>query len=270
MNKIAFIGAGAMAEAILSGILKQELIKKQDIFVTNKSNRERLKHIKNTYKVKTSTNKKAVVQNANIILLSMKPQDLQEAAKQIRPHITDDQLIISVIAGVSTERLQQILNTKVAIVRAMPNTSAAIGKSTTALCKGKLAKEKHIQKAKQLFNTIGLTISVKEDDMHIITAISGSGPAYIYYLVEAMEEAAISAGLQQDIAQQLIHHMINGASHMLIETKKNAKQLRHNITSPKGTTEAGLNALKQHHFQDAIEACIQKATHRSKELGEEN
>src|SRR5690625_5670452 len=84
MNKIAFIGAGAMAEAILSGILKQELIKKQDIFVTNKSNRERLKHIKNTYKVKTSTNKKAVVQNANIILLSMKPQDLQEAAKQIR------------------------------------------------------------------------------------------------------------------------------------------------------------------------------------------
>lgn len=267
MKKIAFIGAGSMAEAIIVGMLRKQLVASEQIYVTNKSDIERLKNLKRTYDVITDVDKARVIKDANIVILSMKPQDVEEAVTDIKPFLTDDQLVISVIAGVSTERIQQLLEKEVPIIRAMPNTSASIGLSGTAISSGSLATTKHIEVAKQLFDTIGLTVIVDEKDMHIVTAISGSGPAYIYYLVEAMEEAAVAAGCDSKIANDLIVQMIKGASEMLKTSNKSAKQLREEITSPAGTTEAGLKTLATYNFQEALQACVNSARERSIELG---
>src|SRR5690625_910161 len=267
MKKIAFIGAGSMAEAIIAGIIHKKLVTSEQIYVTNKSDIDRLKKLKQTYDVITDINKERVINGANIVILSMKPQDVEEAAADIKQFLTDDQLIISVIAGVSTERIKQLLEIDVPIIRAMPNTSASIGLSGTAISSSSLATTNHIEIAKQLFDTIGLTVVVAEKDMHIVTAISGSGPAYIYYLVEAMEEAAVAAGFEQTIAHDLIVQMIKGAGEMLKRSNKSAKQLREEITSPQGTTEAGLKTLSEYNFQEALQACINSARERSVELG---
>lgn len=267
MEKIAFIGAGSMAEAIISGILQQKLITEEQIYVTNKSDIERLKSLHERYNVITDVDKARVIKGAKIVVLSMKPQDVEEAAKDIKPFINEDQLIISVIAGVPTDRIQNLLEKEIPIVRAMPNTSASIGMSGTAISQGRLAKDQHMQIAKQLFDTIGLTVVVAEEDMHIVTAISGSGPAYIYFLVEAMEEAAVEAGFARETAHKLIVQMIKGASDMLKTSHKSAKQLREEITSPQGTTEAGLKMLEKYNFQEALKACVNHARDRSIELG---
>src|SRR5699024_7420899 len=130
-----------------------------------------------------------------------------EATKTIQPYIKEEQLIISVVAGVLTSRIKQLINNQAPIIRAMPNTSASIGLSGTALSLGPQASEKHLEIARKLFNTIGMTVTVDEKDMHIVTAISGSGPAYIYYLVEIMEQAATEFGCDQAIAHDLIVQM---------------------------------------------------------------
>jgi len=267
MDKIAFIGAGSMAEAIIAGIIHKSLLTSEQIYVTNKSDVNRLEELKQTYNIVSHNNKEQVIDGASIIVLSMKPQDIKEAIQAIRPYIREDQLIISVVAGVSTKRIKQLLGKDVPIIRAMPNTSASIGLSGTAISQGPLATNEHLAIAKQLFNTIGLTVVVAEKEMHIVTAISGSGPAYIYYLVEAMEEAAIAAGCDQEIAHELIVQMIKGASEMLKTSGKSAKELRKEITSPEGTTEAGLKTLATYNFQEALQACVDRARGRSVELG---
>lgn len=268
IKKISFIGAGAMAEAIIAGILQQQILTKEQVFVTNKSDEQRLKILKDTYNIQCLTNKEKVVQGADIIVLSMKPQDVEIAIADIKSYISPDQLIVSVVAGVSTERINELLEQDIQIIRVMPNTSASVGESATALSLGTYANAEHLEKAEMLFKTIGQTVVVDEKDMHIVTAISGSGPAYIYYLVEAMELAAIDAGCDEETANKLIVQMIKGASRMLETSEKPAEQLRKEITSPEGTTEAGLKELASHNFQEAVQSCVEKARIRSVELGE--
>src|SRR5690625_2930089 len=141
----------------------------------------------------------------------------------------------------------------------MPNTSASIGYSATALSKGKFSSEKHIEMSTLLFNTIGITAIVEEEDMDIVTGLSGSGPAYIYYLIEAMEKAAVENGLDPETAMLLITHTIIGAGKMLKQSGKSAKELRINVTSPGGTTEAGLKTLSDYNFQEAMMECVKSA-----------
>lgn len=266
MNKIAFIGAGSMAEAIIAGIIHTKTLTADQIYVTNKSDDERLEALKQTYQINCDKNKETVIKDADVIILSMKPQDIEEAVKAIQPFIKRSQLIISVVAGVLTSRIKQLTNSEAPIIRAMPNTSASIGLSGTALSLGPQATEKHLEVAQKLFQTIGMTVTVAEMDMHIVTAISGSGPAYIYYFVEMMEQAAIEFGCDQKIAQDLIVQMVKGASEMLKTSNKSAQKLRQEITSPQGTTEAGIKALKKHNFPKAIKSCIESSKNRSIEL----
>src|SRR5690625_764820 len=149
----------------------------------------------------------------------------------------------------------------------MPNTSISIGYSATAISKGTFANENHLNTSTLLFNTIGTTVLVKEDKMDIVTGISGSGPAYIYYLVEAMERVAVEKGLDQKTAQLLITQTIIGAGKMLEQVDESAEKLREQVTSPGGTTEAGINTLATFKFQEAIMESVKSATNRSAELG---
>lgn len=267
VKKIAFIGAGSMAEAIIAGIIKQHVLDSEQIVVTNKNNHDRLDHLQKKYHVSCLQDKEAVITDAEIIILSVKPNDVREAIQSIKHHIMPHQLVISVVAGVSTEMIRELIQIDVPIIRAMPNTSALIGYSATALTGDQFATGEHLKKAEVLFNTIGMTTMIEEEDMHIVTGISGSGPAYIYYLVEAMEQAAIDAGCDPEVAKALIIQTVTGAGEMLKHSGKSAGQLRQDITSPQGTTEAGIKTLASYQFQTAVKQCVESARDRSIELG---
>ena len=267
MNKIAFIGAGSMTEAIISGIIQKKFIKSEQICVTNKNNQKRLQFLKGKYSISFEKNKEKVVKNADIILLSVKPNDLTSAIDSFKDFVHPDQLIVSVIAGVSTAEIEAQLNREIPVVRAMPNTSASVGYSTTAISKGRFSTKMHLEISTLLFDTIGITVIVDEKNMDIVTGISGSGPAYIYYLVEAMEEVAIENGLDRETAMILINQTIIGAGKMLEKSEISAEKLRENVMSPGGTTEAGIKTLSKYNFQKAIIECVKSATNRSAELG---
>ncbi|WP_099351811.1 pyrroline-5-carboxylate reductase ProI [Fredinandcohnia onubensis] len=267
-QNIVFVGAGSMAEAMISGMLQKELFLPNQISVMNRSNYERLEGLNKEYGVTISQNKQETIENAGVILLAIKPKDVAEAVLAIKDHVNENQLIISVLAGVSTTTITDLLNKDVAVVRAMPNTSATIGKSATALSVGMYANEDHLLIARQLFETIGIVTTVAEKDLHAVTGLSGSGPAYVYYLVEAMEKAADDIGLEKGIAKELILQTIIGAAEMLKSSPKPPATLRKEVTSPGGTTEAGIKVLEQFNYQQAMVSCIKRATARSAELGE--
>lgn len=266
-NKISFIGAGSMAEAIIAGIINKDVLQNNQIYVTNKNNEERLNRLHHQFKINCLSNKQEVVEGADVIVLSMKPDDITEAVQSIKKYMNRDQIVISVVAGISTDYIAQLLEGKYSIIRAMPNTSASIGYSATAITKGKNAAKEHLLLSEILFKSIGTTTIIEEEEMHIVTGISGSGPAYIYYLVEAMEQAAIEGGLHPTVAKSLITQTVLGAGEMLKQTEEETNVLRKNITSPAGTTEAGIKTLEKYNFQEAVVQCVHNARNRSIELG---
>ena len=269
VKKVSFIGAGSMAEAIIEGMVNTNFLNSNQIYVANKENEARLEELREKYNVIGNTNKESVLKDADIVVFATKPHDMENAIIDAKEYIYPNQLIISVVAGVSTEFIANKIGMDVPVIRSMPNTSAAIGHSATAITKGKHATDKHLTLAKKLFEAIGTVSIVEEEKMHIVTGISGSGPAYIYYLVEAMEKAAEEEGLDRETAKQLITQTIIGAGQMLKHSQAPVAVLRENVTSPNGTTAAGLKTLGEYNFQDAVVHCVKSATKRSMELGAE-
>ncbi|MEH7491906.1 pyrroline-5-carboxylate reductase [Neobacillus niacini] len=267
MKKIAFIGAGSMAEAFISGILENSLIERKNVWVTNNSNVERLKKLSDTYGVRTTYDLNELFAGADIVILSMKPKDAATAIQYIREYLTERMLVVSVLAGVSMSTIETLARLPIAVVRAMPNTSAAVGKSATAVAVNERVSPQQIELMKDLFGTVGLTTFVEEEQLDAVTGLSGSGPAYIYYLIEAMERSAVEVGLDKDMASELIVQTLIGAAEMVKNSTKSSEQLRRDVTSPGGTTEAGIKVLEEHQVQQAFISCIKAATAQSKKMG---
>ncbi|UFJ43356.1 pyrroline-5-carboxylate reductase [Brevibacillus humidisoli] len=265
--RIGFLGAGSIVEAMLGGILQNNLLPAERITVVNRSGGQRLTHLSAKYGVQTATDKTLLVEQSDILILAIKPKDAAEACQCLHGQIRPDQLVISVIAGVSTECIQNWLGVDCPVIRTMPNTSSAVGHSVTGIARGRHTSESHLEVALRLFEAIGSVYAVSEDELDILTGLTGSGPAYIYYLVEAMEGAAIQAGLSPEIARQLTVQTLLGAAQMLIQTNEEPATLRQKVTSPGGTTQAGLEALQSYHFQQAVSAAVLRAAERSRELG---
>lgn len=269
VKKVSFIGAGSMAEAIIEGMINKKFLKSEQIFVANKENEARLEELKGKYKIIGNINKAEIIQDADVVVFATKPYDMEGAILDTKEFIQPHHLVISVVAGVSTEFIAKKLKKDVPIIRAMPNTSASIGYSATAITKGEHATDDHLTLAESLFEAIGTVSVVEEEKMHIVTGISGSGPAYVYYLVEAMEKAAEQEGLDKETAKQLITQTIIGAGEMLKNSKDPVTVLRENVTSPNGTTAAGIQTLGDYNFEEAVVNCVKNAKKRSVELGEE-
>ncbi|MEH7013462.1 pyrroline-5-carboxylate reductase [Neobacillus niacini] len=267
MKKLAFIGAGSMAEAFISGILENSLIDRKNVWVTNNSNAERLKKLSDTYGVRTTYDLNELFSGADIVILSMKPKDAATAIQYIREYLTEKMLVVSVLAGVSMSTIETLARLPIAIVRAMPNTSAAVGKSATAIAVNERVTPEQIELMKNLFRTVGLTSFVEEEQLDAVTGLSGSGPAYIYYLIEAMEKSAVEVGLDKEMASELIVQTLIGAAEMVKNSTKSSEQLRRDVTSPGGTTEAGVKVLEEHQVQEAFISCIKAATAQSKKMG---
>ncbi|MFC0271455.1 pyrroline-5-carboxylate reductase [Metabacillus herbersteinensis] len=265
MKKIGFLGAGSMAEAMISGLIKGGVMTPEQIIVTNRSNYDRLQELKNRYGIEITDNKEVFIQESSIVLLAMKPKDVSEGIGSIRSFV-DRQLILSVLAGISIHTIEELFDKDIAVVRAMPNTSASIGKAATAIAASDRVNIGELKICQTLFEAIGICTVVTENQLDAVTGLSGSGPAYIYYLVEVLEKAALEVGIDELIARELILQTLSGASEMLRVTGKSPTLLRKEVTSQGGTTEAGLSVLKELQFEEAMIACVKRATERSVEL----
>ncbi|MFK9093182.1 pyrroline-5-carboxylate reductase [Bacillus salipaludis] len=268
MKKIAIVGAGSMAEAFISGILENGLIDRQNVWVTNNSNEKRLADLRERYGIHSTYDLDTLFEGADIVMLAMKPKDAATAIDTIREHLTEHMLVVSVLAGVSMNTIEIVARKPLSIARSMPNTSAAVGKSATAIAVNERVSLVQLETTKRLFGTVGLARFVEEEQLDAVTGLSGSGPAYIYYLIEAMENSAAEIGLEKQVAKELIVQTLIGAAEMVKNSSKSPEQLRKEVTSPGGTTEAGVKILEAHGVQQAFISCIQAAAAQSKKMGD--
>jgi pyrroline-5-carboxylate reductase len=267
---ICFLGAGAMAEAIIKGILAKRVVVPQNLWMVDISP-ERNHRLQVSYGVKAIDPSQAAapVSRAEILVLAVKPQQLLTAASHYRRHLSSGQTLVSVLAGVSTKTIESLLPHGVEVVRAMPNTSAAVGSAATAICAGRSVIGPGLDWAEELFQSVGTVVRVAEEEMDAVTALSGSGPAYIYALAEAMEQGGVAAGLDATTARQLTVQTLLGAARMLQSATEPAAHLRRQVTSPGGTTMAGLQVLEQRHFAEMMQEAILKAAARSRVLAQQ-
>ena len=253
-----------MAEAIIGGWVKKGCVQPDEIYVTNRSDYARLMYLKDTYGVQI-LERLADTQDADLLILAVKPKDAGAAMQSVAPYIGDQTAVLSILAGISIESIEKGLYSR-PIARVMPNTSATIGMSASGIAFNKHVAEEQKALYIQMLSAIGLVVEVEEDKLHAVTALSGSGPAYIYYLIEAFEKVGTEIGLSKDVVRQLMVQTLAGSASMLQSVDEEPDELRRKVTSPGGTTEAGIQALEEHHFNETISACIKSAEQRSREL----
>ncbi|MEO4052573.1 pyrroline-5-carboxylate reductase [Solibacillus sp. CAU 1738] len=268
MNNIVFIGAGSMAEALIHGWIENNCVSNEQIFITNKSDTERLQTLQSKYGVQILGNITTLAQ-ADLIILAIKPKDAHAAMTTIAPYLHSHTAVLSVLAGISMETISATLGVR-PIARVMPNTSATIGMSASGVAFNEAVDEQLKSIYLKMLSAVGIVIEVAEDQLHAITALSGSGPAYLYYLIEAFEKVGTEVGLEKEIVRTLMVQTLAGSAAMLQSVKEEPSVLRRKVTSPGGTTEAGIRALEEHHFNEAIAACIKSAEARSRELAKGN
>ncbi|WP_280770851.1 pyrroline-5-carboxylate reductase [Salipaludibacillus daqingensis] len=268
-TRVAFIGAGNMAEAMISGIVKTGTLEPQQIIVTNHSNEERLLELHNRYGIQGMVRDRLPIESADVIILAMKPKDAETCLASIKNQIKPNQVVMSVLAGISTSFMEEHLQDDQQVIRVMPNTSSMIQESATAISPGENVTMKNVKLAKTLLKAIGEVYVIDEEQMDLFTGIAGSGPAYYYYLMEHIEKIATENGMDPSQARQIGAQTILGAAKMILEREESPEQLRTNITSKNGTTASGLEALAANGGGKAIKAAIQGAMNRSKEISEQ-
>ncbi len=266
-QRVLFLGAGSMGEAMVKGLLAANLLPAEQISVCNRSKTERLEGLQRRYGVRICEDKAAEIRQANLVILAVKPFDLQAALQDVIPYLSAQQLVISVAAGISTATIEGLINLSIPVIRAMPNTSSAVQASATAICAGRWATAAHMRIAHQFFSAIGNSVQVEEKQMNAVTGVSGTGPAYIYYVMEALLQAGQECGLSEDICRTLLVQTLYGTARMLQESDKDPAELRRQVTSPNGTTMAGMAVLDQGNGQQLFLRAVQAATQRAAELG---
>jgi len=265
-KKIAVIGGGKTGEVLAGGIVTGKLLPAGDVTVTDIIP-ERLDHLKKQHKVQVTADNRKAVTDADIVILAVKPQNMSEVLKELSPVIDKDKLVVSIAAGITTAFIQEHLKKGTRIVRVMPNTPALIKEGAAALAPGANATETDLQTARSIFDAVGVTVIVQEDLMDVVTGLSGSGPAYVFIIIDALSDAGVLMGLPRDVAQKLAAQTLLGAAKLYLATGKHPGELRDMVTSPGGTTIAGIKEMEQKGLRGALIAAVEAATLRSRELG---
>ncbi|MFB5759187.1 pyrroline-5-carboxylate reductase [Paenibacillus medicaginis] len=270
-QQIIFSGAGSLAESLIKGMIARHVVRPEGITVTNRSNAARLLELKTRYGVVTQNDdaaKEELLRRAPVIVLAMKPKDAGAALKAMAPLLSEDQLLISVIAGLSIRTMQQLLGRNQPIARTMPNTSSSIGLGATGITFSKEISPEQRTSVLQMFESVGTVTVVDEDKMEILTGISGSGPAYVYYLMEAMMAAGIRGGLTAEQCRELTVQTVLGAARMVQQTEEEPSALRAKIMSPNGSTIAALQKLDEGDFFETVISAVYRCAERSREMGD--
>ena len=267
MAKLAVLGGGKMGQALLGGLLASGWRKAEDVVVTGRRS-ERLDELSAAYGVATTSDNAAAVAGAEVIVIAVKPQDLEALLSEISSQVTPDQTLLSFVAAMSTAFIESRLEYEVPVVRAMPNTPSVVHEGMAGISSGRFAEAKNMELARDVLTHVGRVVTVDEEYLDAVTAISGSGPAYFALLAEAMIEAGILLGLSREISTDLVVQTMLGSAKMLRDEHMHPVELREMVTSPGGTTTRAIRVLEQSGVRAAFLNAIQAAMERSQELAQ--
>jgi len=265
-KNITFLGAGNMAEALIKGLLRAHVALPSEIICTDKRG-ERGPELTTKYGVRFEKENLAAVRAASIVVLSVKPQAMNKLLEEIKPGLDESKLVISIAAGVPIEAIERKVGHGVRIIRTMPNTPALVGAGATALAPGEHATAADLAQARALFEAVGMAVVVEEPLLDAVTGLSGSGPAYIFLIIEALADGGVKAGLARDQAQELAAQTVLGSAKLLIETGEHPGRLKDQVTSTGGTAIAGLHTLEAGGLRTTLMDAVETAANRSRELG---
>jgi pyrroline-5-carboxylate reductase len=261
---VAIIGAGVMGETLLSGLIRGG----RDVaeLTVGEKRPERAEELRTRYGVRVVSNTEAA--GADTVVLVVKPQDMTDVLTEIAPHLRAGQLLVSLAAGTTTAAIEKHIPAGVAVVRVMPNTPALVDEGMAAISAGSHCDEEHLAIAEGLLATTGRVVRVPEKQQDAVTAISGSGPAYLFFVVESMIEAGVHLGLPRTTATELVVQTVVGSAKLLRETGEHPTVLREQVTSPGGTTAAAIRELEDHKVRAAFITAMEAARDRSRSLAE--
>ncbi|MGF1591029.1 MAG: pyrroline-5-carboxylate reductase [Pleurocapsa sp.] len=260
---LSIIGGGVMAEAILSRLLKQQVFAANTVLVSE-PRAERRDFLAQKYQVKVTADNQAAISAAGILLLAVKPQAFNSVVAEITPNTNST--VISILAGVTIDKLEAAFPQQ-SVIRVMPNTPATVGAGMSAIASGTYAQEQHIERAKSIFTAVGEVVEVPESLLDAVTGLSGSGPAFVALAIEALADGGVASGLPRAIALQLATQTVLGTATLVKETGIHPGVLKDRVTSPGGTTIAGVAKLESAGFRSALIEAVKTATERAKELG---
>ena len=262
---LGFIGGGNMAEALIKGLIGGKMTTPGLCRVFD-IQPERLDYLQKVYGIQPSREAQPVVKGSRILILAVKPQQIPQALPEVVPYWTPDKLLISIAAGVTLEKLAGYFPDSPALIRVMPNTPALVLAGVSALCKNATATVKDLEEAAALFRAVGETVLLDEAYLDVVTGLSGSGPAYVFVILEALADAGVKLGLPRNLAAKLAAHTVYGAGLMACNPERTFGQLKEMVTSPGGTTMAGLYRMEKDGLRGIIMDAVEAATLRSKEL----
>jgi pyrroline-5-carboxylate reductase len=264
--KIGFLGAGKMATALAKGFVRAEIVFPKEIIASARSAATRNLFAKETGAKSVAANSD-VLKFSNVIILGVKPAQVTELLAEQRDNFTKQHLLISIAAGVTISKLENLLPAGARVIRVMPNTPALVGEAASAFALGKNATAADGELAKKLLSAVGLAFQVKENLLDAVTGLSGGGPAYVYQFIEALSDGGVAAGLPRDIATKLAAQTVLGGAKMVLETGQHPGALKDQVTSPGGTTIEGLHALEKGKLRATVISAVRAATEKSKKLG---
>ena len=267
-ERLGFIGVGNMGEALLRGIIGSGLMSPANILASD-VNLEKLNSLRDELGIISVDSNNELVKKSDIILLALKPNIISSVLSEVSSDIDQTKLCISIAAGVSTAAIEEVLQTNSPVMRVMPNTPAMVYEGMAAICPGQYAKDEHIQKTQQIFQAVGKVAIVQEKLMDAVTALSGSGPAFVFLIIESLTDAAIQLGLGHEDAAIMAAQTVLGASKMVVDTGEHPAILKNRVTSPGGTTAAGLYELERRGLRAAIIDAVVAAALRSKQMSSE-
>jgi pyrroline-5-carboxylate reductase len=264
-KNLAVLGTGKLGGILLRAYLKQGLFSGKRVRATVR-HEEKAAKLAKELGVKVTTDNRKAVEDAEIILLGVKPQVVGDVLKEVAPHIAKGALIISVAASVPTTYIEQRVGEKVAVVRAMPNTCSIVGCGMTGICRGAYGSPEHLEIAKSMFDAVGRTVIVDEKNMDAVTGLSASGPAFAYIILESLAEAGVKVGLPRDVSTLLAAQTMKGAASVVLETGDHPALLKDSVTTPAGCTIDGIMELEEGKLRVTLIKAVVKATQRAGEL----
>ncbi|HEY1812308.1 MAG TPA: pyrroline-5-carboxylate reductase [Kofleriaceae bacterium] len=265
-HTIGFVGAGNMAEALIRGLVRGKHVDAANV-VGSAPRAERRDELADAYGIAVTADNGAVADRSSVVVLSVKPQILEKVLREIGDRLKPGTLVISIAAGVDTATIEEVLSEGVRVVRAMPNTPALVGAGATAVSPGSRATADDLAVARALFDAVGISIELDETHLDAVTGLSGSGPAYIFLILEALADAGVKVGLARRNALRLAAQTVMGSAKLLLETDEHPGKLKDMVTSPGGTAIAGLHTLEQGGLRTTLINAVETATKRARELG---
>ena len=265
-KRVGFLGAGNMGEALIKGLRAVDLVP-ADLIGATDVRADRLKQIASDFGIQGFDVNGDLVQRSDVVILAVKPQILAAVLAEVAPAVTADKLLISIAAGVSTDRLRQFLGKTARIIRVMPNTPALVLEAATAIAKSEGLQPGDLETAEEIFGAVGKVVVLDESLMDAVTGLSGSGPAYVALVVESLADGGVKMGLDRQTAMTLATQTVLGAARLLLETGAHPGQLKDMVSSPGGTTIAGVAALEEGGVRRTFIKAVEQGTLRSRELG---